>query len=81
MQERHAVQPTFRRFLTAKLRRLADSNKIVKVNLPSLKLDYSYFFLFSFHLSEAYVFPFIIRLDMQSVVYPMDLAEILHVLN
>ncbi|XP_066383771.1 single myb histone 4-like [Miscanthus floridulus] len=32
IEERHAVQPTFRRFLTAKLRRLADSNKIVKID-------------------------------------------------
>jgi hypothetical protein len=64
MQQRHVVQSTFRRFLPSKLRRLADSNKIEKVNIPFCKLDYSYFFLFSFHLSEAYVFLFTICLDM-----------------
>ncbi|EES01351.1 single myb histone 4 [Sorghum bicolor] len=32
IEERHVVQPTFRRFLTSKLRRLADSNKIVKID-------------------------------------------------
>lgn len=74
MQQRHAVQPTFRRFLASKLRRLADSNKIEKVNLPFPKLDYNYFSYFLFNLSEAYVFPFTICLDMQSVLYPMDLA-------
>ncbi|AQK97753.1 Homeodomain-like/winged-helix DNA-binding family protein [Zea mays] len=64
IKQRHVVQSTFRRFLPSKLRRLADSNKIEKVNIPFCKLDYSYFFLFSFHLSEAYVFLFTICLDM-----------------
>ncbi|ONM38849.1 Homeodomain-like/winged-helix DNA-binding family protein [Zea mays] len=46
IEQRYAVQPTFRRFLASKLRRLADSNKIEKANLPFLKLDYIYFFPF-----------------------------------
>lgn len=32
IEERYTVQPTFRRFLAAKLRRLADSNKIIKID-------------------------------------------------
>ncbi|NP_001105227.2 single myb histone 4 [Zea mays] len=32
IEQRYAVQPTFRRFLASKLRRLADSNKIEKID-------------------------------------------------
>jgi len=36
MQQRHLVPTTFRRVIGTKLRRLVDSKKIEKVNLPSL---------------------------------------------
>jgi hypothetical protein len=38
LQQKHEVQPTFRRVLSSKLRQLADAKKIEKVNLLFIHL-------------------------------------------
>ena len=93
MQQRHLVPTTFRRVIGTKLRRLVDSKKIEKVNLPSLSQTIDSPLIISFSSESGlpvHLYNRVLGLDgqgwhdsnhMHVIVYPIDWTEILHVVN